>query len=462
MGPVAVFAAALLLCLAPLMRGGNRQIALIGLEVVAFAFLLSLWIRWAMGAWRAPHPLVQSRIQSALLWILLLSPTWLALIFLFPLPMDVWAELPGREIYPPLLREAGIAADAWLPISLLPDVTKASLLVGSLLVAGFLAGYASGLPQLKFLLSLVVGMALLQIVIGLLQVSGGGQSTLYFEAAGGRPVGTFANPNHLANYISVALAAYIWLGWSSLVGSQGGTAEPKSSFAGRQAQALWVAGGLLLVLGILMSQSRGAVLTGLPAAALAFGIVVVAGGRTLSWRVTVLLLSAVLVGAATLVGIGALLSRFELDFLSSSAEYRSLLGSTTMDGAKVFWPFGAGWGTYAEVYPLFQPAVIAGYADYAHQDYAQMLFEGGVFSLVLMGAFLWLAVSRAIWLVRALWRNKTFTPEEMAVAVCGLGLLGFLTHSLAEFNMHIPTNAIVGALLAGVYLRPMRRSEGSK
>jgi hypothetical protein len=41
----------------------------------------------------------------------------------------------------------------------------------------------------------------------------------------------------------------------------------------------------------------------------------------------------------------------------------------------------------------------------------------------------------------------------MASALCGLGLLGLLLHSLVEFNMHIPANAILGALLAGAYLR---------
>ena len=40
-----------------------------------------------------------------------------------------------------------------------------------------------------------------------------------------------------------------------------------------------------------------------------------------------------------------------------------------------------------------------------------------------------------------------------------LGLLGLLLHSLVEFNMHIPANAILGALLAGAYLRPLGTGE---
>ena len=46
----------------------------------------------------------------------------------------------------------------------------------------------------------------------------------------------------------------------------------------------------------------------------------------------------------------------------------------------------------------------------------------------------------------------------MTTALCGLGLLGFLMHSLVEFNMHIPANAILASLLAGVYLRPLGKA----
>jgi O-antigen ligase len=129
-----------------------------------------------------------------------------------------------------------------------------------------------------------------------------------------------------------------------------------------------------------------------------------------------------------------------------------------LTGAGEFWPWGAGWGTYAAVYPRFQPVRIDGFADYAHQDYAQMLLEGGVFSVVLAAAFLWLAIGRAARLTRAALTKRGLQPDELAAAVCGVGLLGFLLHSLVEFNMHIPANAIVAAMLAGAFLRPLRQA----
>jgi hypothetical protein len=136
--------------------------------------------------------------------------------------------------------------------------------------------------------------------------------------------------------------------------------------------------------------------------------------------------------------------------------YRGLLASSTFNGAQVFWPWGAGWGTYAAVYPRFQPLAIEGIADYAHQDYAQMLLEGGVFAVLLLATCLWLAGSRAVALLGSALRHRRLNHEDMGSALCGLGLLGLLLHSLVEFNMHIPANAILGALLAGAYLRSPR------
>ena len=69
MGPVAICAAVLLLVASPLMRGGNRQIALIGLEAIALVFLVSLWIRtaWTWGSWRSTPQSLLNKTAVAIL-----------------------------------------------------------------------------------------------------------------------------------------------------------------------------------------------------------------------------------------------------------------------------------------------------------------------------------------------------------------------------------------------------------
>ena len=461
MGPVCVLVAVFLLFVSPLMRGGNKQLALIGLEAVGLLFLVCFWIRSVSRGRLSPIAKHEPPARQILLWFLLLSPGWLAIVYLMPVQGSAWEALPSRAIYGQLLAGAGIPLASSMPLSLVPEATKASLLAGIPLVAGFLAGYAARLSQLKVLLGAAAGMAFLEVLLGLLQAAGGSGSTLYFATQfANRPFGTFANSNHYANYIGMALAAYIWLAWTSVFMS-GESGYESDGHVGRHRTAFWTAGGLVLVLGILMTLSRGAALSVLPASVLAIGVAYAASGQMRNWRVPVLAALVLVLGAVALVGIGTLLSRYDFGRLATDASFRTLLASSTIAGARELWPWGAGWGTYASAYPRFQPITVDGYAGHAHQDYAQMLFEGGIFAALLAVAFAWLAASRAIHLTRTLVANRMMKPDEFAAAICGVGLLGFLVHSLVEFNMHIPANAILAALLAGVYLRPLPAGDTS-
>ncbi|MEO8654039.1 MAG: O-antigen ligase family protein [Ramlibacter sp.] len=451
---MAVLAALLLLFAAPLMRGGNRQVALIALEAIALTFMLSLWLRMVFASASLPIERPHIPLKTVLIVFVLSSPAWLAIVYLVPVPTDFWFAAAGRDIYRQLLGDVGITPREWQPLSLVPDATWASLMAGLPLVAGFLAGYLARLSQIKLLLGFVVAMAFAQILLGLMQIGGGAQSALHVGMYTDRPIGSFANPNHFANYLAMALAAYVWLGWDSILGPRRRRIDnPAAKLASRHAMPLWLAGGVVLVLGILLSRSRGAALTGLPAAMLALGLALSFRNHHSSWRFSLLVVAGMLIGAISMMGMGTVLSRFDLGELSSSAIDRALLASSTFEGANAFWPWGAGWGTYAAVYPRFQPLVIQGIADYAHHDYAQMLFEGGVFSVLLLVTCLWLTGSRAVVLVRSALQYRKLSHDDMASALCGMGLLGLLLHSLVEFNMHILANAILGALLAGVYLR---------
>jgi hypothetical protein len=444
-----------LLLAAPVMRGGYRHVALIALELLGLAVLLALWARFAF-AWRTPQA---SMTRQPLLVPLLMSPLLLALVQLMPLPAAWWAGLPGHAVYAETLEATGIAAGGWRPLSVSPDATTASLLAAIPLVATFLLGYFATARQLRTLLLSVSIVAFGEVALGLLQVSGGEHSPFFFGVLSfGPPIGTFTNRNHYANYLAMALAGYIWLAYESMhVARRATDVRPwQGSFSNRHATALWVAGGLVLVLGILLSRSRGAALFGLPMAGLGLAVVALRTlGRARGWRFAAAISAVLVLAAATLIGFDNVTSRLSGSQLASSASFRGELAQTSLRGALAFWPWGSGWGTYDLAYQRFQPPSIAGYANHAHQDYVQMLFEGGFLFVLTAGGVVWLAARRAQLLVHMARRDRTLDREAMAATLCGLGLLGLLLHSLVEFNMRIPANAILGALLAGAYLRPL-------
>jgi hypothetical protein len=452
LGPVALFTGLLLLLAAPLMRGGNRYVALIPLEFLGLAVMLAVLLRWA--AFRPVHQ-NEHGARPLLVLLLLSSPVLLAVLQLAPLPSALWASLPGHELYLETMKAVGAPTDMARPLSLGPSATLASLLAGIPIAAALLIGYRASLSQLRWLLRCVVAVAFAETLLGLLQIAGGQFSPLFLGVLSfGPPVGTFANRNHFANYLAMALAAYLWLAYEDLRAH--GPDRRSRSFTQRHRVALWAAGGLVLVLGILMSRSRGGTLFGLAAAG--FGLAAVSlrvGGSSRGLRVAVPLFALLVVGAAALIGFGEATSRFSAEQLTSSAGFRGELARTSLHGALAFWPVGSGWGTYDIVYPRFQPVSLPGFANHAHMDYIEMLFEGGIFFVLLAAAFAWLAGERAFHLASSALRERTLDREAMAAALCGFGLLGLLLHSLVDFNLRIPANAILGALLAGVYFRPL-------
>jgi hypothetical protein len=331
------------------------------------------------------------------------------------------------------------------------------------IAAAFLLAYLGTLDVARTVLRTAVAIAFAQVLLALLQVSGGEHSPFYFGAITyGIPLGSFANRNHYANWLAMALAGYIWLAYESAHDGKrraGGSMRAQSNaFTGAHATALWVGGALVIVLGILLSRSRGAALFGLPMAALALALAAIRlVGWKRGWRFALPVAAVVVISAGAMMGFEAALSRLSATQLSSSAGARGVLAHASLGAAMAFWPWGSGWGTYDLAVQRFVPPEIALYPNHAHQDYVEMLLEGGIFFVLPAALFLWMAAQRTWLLLRMALRERALDREAMAAALCGLGLLGLLGHSLVEFNLRIPSNAILGAFLAGVYLRPISR-----
>jgi O-antigen ligase len=438
---LAFVAGVLLVVLAPLIRGGNRGVALIGLEWLGLLVLAGLVLAGVQGGLREAWG---SGWRRWALGLLLTSPVWLGVLQLVPLPPALWSALPGRELYVGVLDGLGLASDGWRPLSLTPDATWASVLAGIPVLACLWLGLAVGQRQLQGLLKLWLLGALLQALLGLAQL--GPFPALHAGSFFKGVIGTFANSNHLASFLAMCLPLVVWQWRRSLDGhGHGGH--------GDTAGWLWAATGFVLLLAVLAGQSRGGLGTALLATAGA--VLLMPGGALrrwkLRWRVGVLAL-ALLAGLATVGTEG--LRRFEGQALESDASMRQQNFAATARAAAEFWPAGSGMGSFAAVFPRFQPAVAEGGAvDHAHSDYVQLLMEGGLPAALLMALALALLLARAAQLARRLAQGRLQAQEQLALAA-GFGLLALLLHAWVDFNLRIPALAMLGAFLAGVYLRP--------
>ena len=100
---------------------------------------------------------------------------------------------------------------------------------------------------------------------------------------------------------------------------------------------------------------------------------------------------------------------------------------------------GWGMGTFEDVYPQFRSFYTNFLIDKAHNDYLQLLAEAGILGF---GCAVWFLSAS----LRTAWRNIHKWTSDINAAVAAvslLGISGILVHSLVDFNLQIPANALL-------------------
>jgi O-antigen ligase len=435
-----------LLALAPVFRGGNRHLPLIGLEWMGLLVLWLLVTPWLIRRSVSVQGQKNQQVVHLSLgeWVLMLSPLWAALLFLTPLPMAMWSVLPGHKIY-----LHALDAD-WQPLSLTPDATIASLLAGVPVVAAFVFSRTAHPALFHLLPPSLVLMALLQAIWGLLQA--GLFHELYFGAEfSGALIGSFANSNHFANYIAMTLPLAMFLLWRAISRLHRGQSQRSSVAA-----LLWALTLLMLLAAVLASGSRTGAVTTLMVLLLAVLLLLdklsASSRRWYGLGAGVLLLAVLLI-----VSVNSLMERLDIDRLDQDASIRWQLLGSSWQAALAFWPLGAGPGSFSAVYPQFQPPGLLDFIEHAHNDYVQFLMEFGALFVMLAGLAVWLFVRQGLILWRQAHQARLAShglERAQLQLCCALGLLALLLHSWVDFNLRIPANAMLSACLLGAFLRP--------
>ena len=431
---------ALILALAPVVRGGNRPVALLVLETLS-VLLLTLTLA------DRGHLRAVPRAPLVLLVLLLALPG----LYLIPIPFDLWRELPGRGHYASAMAIAlGGAHVSHMPATLDAESTWYSWLALLCPAAVFLAVVAAPRERCRGLANLFLGVAALEALLGLVQFGQGPSSILRLGwEAGGNAIGTYANRDHLAGLLEMALPMAIAL-WVASLGR--GVTDARSG--GWRARLLRVEGrsllygflALLILVGLIFTQSR----TGVALSILLVFLTTILFSFKLGGSNAYGLVGSLFVvglSVAVMIGLVPVLERFTTDPMHDA---RWGIYAATWTAIKVFFPLGSGVGTYAEVFQRFQTADLSGmFVNNAHDDYLEWLMEGGAAAAALVVAFLGLYLVR--WFsvyTRGTWRTHNFIQ-----VAAGLGVLAMAMHSLVDFNLHIPANQIYLALLAGLFFR---------
>jgi hypothetical protein len=319
--------------------------------------------------------------------------------------------------------------------------------------------------QLFKLILVVIGIGALALLAGFVQVVQGPDSDLrlYATTNPSEAVGFFANRNHFAAQLYVTLLfSAVALAYATDV-----YLRAKDRYTHT---ILWFVLCAILVVavmaGIMMARARaGLVLSGVAIAAI-IPIFLASkytareqrGHKHRAHRRPTeggligrrLILCCLILGIlfACQFGIQRILTRFETDPLD---DLRVVLSPATLELAKANLPFGAGFGSFVPVYAAFENPqhLFSGFANRAHNDWAELILEAGVFGLLaelLFGA--WLAA-----LTFQMWRRKPSTETGLSIMLpraAAVAILLLLAHSFVDYPLRTTALSTVFALCCAI------------
>lgn len=326
-----------------------------------------------------------------------------------------------------------------LPLSLAPYDSLATLLWLIPPAAMFCATLRLSDERLGWLAAALIAGTLAGVILGALQVAAGAASPwyLYPETNHGFAVGFFANANHMADLLVIALPFLAAL-----------AAAGRSRNVQRQSSAFILLGAaaLLVLTGIALNRSlAGYGLVG-PAILGSALVLIRPSSRSRRWVAGL----AVFAGFVAVAGLAtSSIGGSKLgEEASTSVQSRATILAITTRATADFMPLGSGLGTFLKVYRLYErpDTVTNEYVIHAHNDYAEIALELGLPGILLMLTFLaWWGAA-----VFDVWPKDRGGPFARAATIASGAIL---LHSLVDYPLRTAALAacfaVSLALMAG-------------
>lgn len=436
----------LMLCLLVLvaLTGGSSRA-----DIASLIVLRPVAILLAVAAVAMSWPMAMREYRAIV--AVLGAATLLLILHLVPLPPAIWQALPGRGLIREIDAAAGLG-NPWRPISLDPLMTRNALWSMAVPIAASMLAMRLDERYGRPLLLCVLAIGVLSGLLGVLQFADGPSSPFYFYSitSNGFSVGLFANRNHQGVFLAALiplLAAYAAMG--------------RKDGRDRNARAIGaIAVGAMFVPMILATSSRAGFVAMLLGIVSAIGIATPLikqrstardAAKVPRWWIYAAVGAIFLVLCISLVGLtqGNSVDRL-LDGGSDGPERRWPFWEITIEAARAFFPLGAGLGSFVRVFQVFEPDTLLAmtYVNHAHNDYVELLLDGGVPALVLMLFALFIVARDAL----SVWRVK---PAGSAITLgrsASVSLSILMLASVVDYPLRTPILAAIACILA-VWLR---------
>ncbi len=438
--------------------GGSSNASVTSLMFIrplgAFAFCLGLALL-TKDAFRIYWPI----LVFAGLWLLVVA------LQLVPLPAVMWEGLAGRSLLAEIANTTGFAYPLH-SISMFPSLTQNSFFALLLPFSVMLFFVTSNEKYQKWAFAAILIFGALSGLIAIAQISGSASGPLYFFETTklGGAVGLFANRNHQAALLACmppllvchafigkqkysfvpALTLFAWLIFAILVFVTGSRTGLILFLASSLASFFILPKEVIAKIGLVRKFGPWVLYAIAAAVAVFSSLLVFAADKTLAWE--------------RMVGSDAA-EDARFDFYS--------VGWTII---KDTFPFGAGGGTFAPVFRIYEPDSIATnlLVNRLHSDVQEVIFEYGLAGAIMLA----LAFALLIYLGHAAWQKAENLSNCLRMRASFISLLVLLGASFTDYPLRTPALACVAIVMGLIILHgytsvvlpknSIQKSKGSK
>jgi len=431
---------------AALAFGGVQSLVYSLMEVALFLAALLLLLKLARE---------RSAELKIPLWPLLFAA--LVVLEVVPLPWSLVARISPARLAGSSLGGLGHSVAGWTTLSIYPHDTILGLVKFLAYVSAFtLAAYLFDSRTKKSLLVRgLIFLGVAEAAYGTFQYLTGVQKIFTFTKQYYKEdaTGTYINHNHFAGLLELTLpfaaasVFYFFQLWSE---SRRNMARRRAPTSAGSAGVLCVFYSFVLVIGlvgIIFSRSRGGIL------ACTFSVVFMAvlaqlTIRRKAWTLGVFALLICAAGYGIWIGLDPVLARFEQ---VREANYFEIEGRVPVwrDSVRLVRDYpltGTGLGTFDLSFRHYQTTMVELDFDHAHNDYLEFASDTGLPG----AALLFLPVLYLLIKMIGCFLGDSRRYRRAIVLACVGSTVALLVHSVMDFNLQIPANALIFSVVLGI------------
>jgi len=268
---------------------------------------------------------------------------------------------------------------------------------------------------------------------------------------GGTPFGPYVNRNHYAGLMEMLfpLVLALFLYYKPHVSYKSFREKIAELFNMQKTNIHILLGFACVLIGtsVFLTLSRSGIVS-LSLSMVIFGFMIIVRGMSTKRGIIIMAVFLLIALSVGWFGWDPVFERFErmMNAQGDISEQRLQLWRDSGNIIRDFPATGTGFGSFINIYPRYRTLSGDAVADHAHNDYIELLSNGGVIAFIIFVWFILTVLYKAL---------KTYPERHEMYSIyiflgCMTGIIAMLMHSTTDFNLQIGANGLYFIFLFGL------------